>query len=303
LQRNAAIRFKAKDRFTEDGVPMGPASCHFAPLAPYVVTPIGAGMIQNEHKQCYVTALFCLAEKNLQYIDGMMAPMCLTFFRTMEQNSDQLVSDLRTGRLFEGLEVDDDVRRTVNEHLKADPRRADEVQKEFHKGSESLASRLWPCLRIVSMTTTGEFEVTARLLRASFLKEVFIMCAAHGATEANCGVVPDASKDSVAETPKYAFSHSTTFFEFIPEENIGEENPKTLFLDQLEKGQSYELVVTNSNGFYRYRLGDVIRVIGYFNQDPLYEFMYRSGQLLSVKGEKTSSVDFYEALRSSEREW
>lgn len=212
---------------------MGPLSSHYAPLPPYAVTPLGAGMIQSEHKQCYVTALFSLAERNLQHIDSLLAPVCLTFFKTIEQNADQLVSDIRAGRLFDGLDVDDDVRRTVNEHLKADPRRADEVQKELRKGSDHLALRLWPCLRVVLMATSGEFEASARLLRASFLKEVFVVSAAHGATEGSIGVILDPSKDSITETPTYAFSHSTAFLEFIPEDNIGEENPKTLFLDQV----------------------------------------------------------------------
>ncbi|ELT96087.1 hypothetical protein CAPTEDRAFT_195611 [Capitella teleta] len=303
LQRVAVLRFKAKDRFAECGVRMGPTSCYLSPLPPYGVTPQGAGMIQNEHQQCYVTALFILAVKDLQYIDAMLAPMCLTLFKTIEQNAEKLVTDLRRGRLSEELGVDDDVRAVVNEHLNADPSRAAEVEVELRKGNDRLALRLWPHLKMIGMNTTGEFESSARLLRASFLKDVFIKTLIHAASEGNIGIVPEAFKDSVNEPSSYAFSHSTVFLEFIPEENIGEVNPRTLFLEQLELGKSYEIVVTNSNGFYRYRLGDVIRVTGFLHQNPLYEFMYRSGQLLSVKAEKTSSADFYEALRLAEKNW
>ena len=64
-----------------------------------------------------------------------------------------------------------------------------------------------------------------------------------------------------------------------------------LLLDQLEVGREYELVVTNLSGFYRYRIGDVIRVTGFHNKCPMIVFSYRKKQLVSMYGEKiTESV-------------
>ena len=37
----------------------------------------------------------------------------------------------------------------------------------------------------------------------------------------------------------------------------------------------YEIVITNSSGFYRYRLGDIVEVVGFFNQVPLIDFLFR----------------------------
>lgn len=44
---------------------------------------------------------------------------------------------------------------------------------------------------------------------------------------------------------------------------------------QAEKGEFYELVITNPSCQYRYRIGDVVKVVGYHNQCPIIEFMYR----------------------------
>ena len=64
-----------------------------------------------------------------------------------------------------------------------------------------------------------------------------------------------------------------------------------MLLDQLEVGREYELVVTNLSGFYRYRIGDVIRVVGFHNRCPMIVFSYRKNQLASMYGEKiTESV-------------
>ena len=47
-------------------------------------------------------------------------------------------------------------------------------------------------------------------------------------------------------------------------------------------------MVTNLSGFYRYRIKDVIRVTGFYNEAPLLQFIYRKSQMLSIQGEKTN---------------
>ncbi len=47
-------------------------------------------------------------------------------------------------------------------------------------------------------------------------------------------------------------------------------------------------MLTTRAGLYRYRLGDVVRLVGRHQQAPLLEFLYRRGALLNLMGEKTS---------------
>ena len=54
-----------------------------------------------------------------------------------------------------------------------------------------------------------------------------------------------------------------------------EEQPKTLLIDEVEKGKKYELVLTLKSGFYRYRFGDVIEVVGHHENCPVVEVCYR----------------------------
>nr|XP_015217361.1 PREDICTED: GH3 domain-containing protein [Lepisosteus oculatus] len=65
--------------------------------------------------------------------------------------------------------------------------------------------------------------------------------------------------------------------------------------------------VKNGNIFVlhspRYRLGDVVRVVGFHNQCPVVEFQYRRGQMLSVRGEKVSEELFYGALQRAVSLW
>jgi len=48
------------------------------------------------------------------------------------------------------------------------------------------------------------------------------------------------------------------YYEFIPMEEWGKENPKTLELSQVELGKSYALVISTSGGLWRYSIGDTI---------------------------------------------
>ncbi|GFR97455.1 GH3 domain-containing protein [Elysia marginata] len=68
---------------------------------------------------------------------------------------------------------------------------------------------------------------------------------------------------------------------------------------KVKEGHTYELVITNPTCLYRYRFGDVVKVVGFYNQCPIIEFKYRKGQFLNVRGEKISEAQFYEILKGT----
>ncbi|MFI5450885.1 GH3 auxin-responsive promoter family protein [Pedobacter sp. UC225_61] len=49
------------------------------------------------------------------------------------------------------------------------------------------------------------------------------------------------------------------FYEFLPLENIEEENPKTLSLEQVELHKNYAIIITTNAGLWRYLIGDTIQ--------------------------------------------
>lgn len=64
---------------------------------------------------------------------------------------------------------------------------------------------------------------------------------------------------------------------------------------------NYEIVLTNYSGLYRYRLGDVIKVLGYVNESPEIEFLYRRKQVLNMVSEKTTEEHLTNALKNTMR--
>ncbi len=74
-----------------------------------------------------------------------------------------------------------------------------------------------------------------------------------------------------------------TFFEFIEKrENQKDRNPITI--DKLEVGKNYEVIITTTEGLYRYRMGDIVKVTGYKHKLPLIEFVDRDNYL-NIAGE------------------
>lgn len=74
------------------------------------------------------------------------------------------------------------------------------------------------------------------------------------------------------------------FYEFIPKEEWGKENPETILLDQVEIGKPYELVISTNAGLWRYRIGDIV---SFTNNTPYrFKIIGRTAQFINVFGEE-----------------
>lgn len=49
------------------------------------------------------------------------------------------------------------------------------------------------------------------------------------------------------------------YYEFISFENMEDDNPKTLTLDEVEIGKNYAIVISTNGGLWRYKIGDTIK--------------------------------------------
>ena len=66
---------------------------------------------------------------------------------------------------------------------------------------------------------------------------------------------------------------------------------------ELETGRSYGVIMTTDAGLYRYRLGDQVRVCGWFEQAPCLEFIGRQVAASDLCGEKLTETFVDAALR------
>lgn len=65
---------------------------------------------------------------------------------------------------------------------------------------------------------------------------------------------------SPGEAPMELLMNTDTYYELIPESEWSEPRPQAIPCWEAECGKIYELVITSSNGLWRYRLGDTVQV-------------------------------------------
>jgi hypothetical protein len=74
------------------------------------------------------------------------------------------------------------------------------------------------------------------------------------------------------------------FYEFIPMDEVGKENPKAYCLEEVEIGRNYAVVISTSCGLWRYMIGDTVR----FTQKNPYKFVItgRTKHFINAFGEE-----------------
>jgi GH3 auxin-responsive promoter len=91
------------------------------------------------------------------------------------------------------------------------------------------------------------------------------------------------------------------YFEFIPEENAGADQPETVEATDLIEGRNYFIVLTTAGGLYRYNISDLVRCVGYLGRAPLIEFLNKGAHYSSLTGEKLSEHQVIAAVEAAQR--
>src|SRR5699024_5832912 len=87
------------------------------------------------------------------------------------------------------------------------------------------------------------------------------------------------------------------YYEFLPVENLEEEQPKTLGLSEVELGKNYALIISTNAGLWRYKIGDTIK---FTSLDP-YRIIVsgRTKHFINVFGEELIVDNADSALREA----
>ncbi|XP_071494806.1 GH3 domain-containing protein-like [Diadema antillarum] len=302
LRKTLKIFYNPKPRQSPGGVPIGPnsatpkASQHFIDM---YSTPMPAFDITTEREALYAHLLFALADRDIGAIEANFVPLIHNAFVELEENWKQLVTDIEVGEVDPKLDIPEEIREKLNAILTADPERATELREEFEKGFDGIAKRIWPNVQVILAVDSGAFQIYGKMLREKYTKGIPIYSCLYAASEGLIGINIWPHDDE----RRYLLVPRSMFCEFIPIEHSDEDQPSTLLMNEVEKGATYELVLTNMSGFYRYRFGDVVRVTDFYNKAPVVEFLYRQGQLLNLRGEKMSEDVMYQTIQKTIGDW
>ncbi|MBR2824175.1 MAG: GH3 auxin-responsive promoter family protein [Clostridia bacterium] len=227
----------------------------------------------------YLRALFALRERNVILIIGAFMTAAVDTMDYICANWQKLVEDIAGGTISEEAKIPPDLRRACEKQMFADPHRARELECEFSKGFDEIIPRIWKKIQLVCCIGTGGFSAYTKRMWRYTGRNVPFSNLNYAASE---GLIASARRTG---DTSYVLVPDSGFYEFFPvkDENAG---PKTI--EDLEVGEEYELVMTNLSGLYRYRIQDVVRVTGFYNEAPMLQFIYRMNQIISIAGEKTN---------------
>jgi hypothetical protein len=150
-------------------------------------------------------------------------------------------------------------------------------------------SQIWPNLRVLfgGGVSAGPYLPVIRELVG---RNDITLVDTYNATEG--GVY--ASSDFSGAAGMLMLPHRGTFFEFVPIEERGADNPTRVPLWAVERDRPYAIIVTTASGLYAYELGDIVRFPSV--SPPRIEFMGRITGCLSLTQELTTHVEIERAV-------
>jgi hypothetical protein len=90
------------------------------------------------------------------------------------------------------------------------------------------------------------------------------------------------------------------YFEFIPEDQVGKDQPETVEAAELIEGRNYFILLTTAGGLYRYQIHDLVRCVGFQGRAPRIEFLNKGAHFSSMSGEKLSEFQVVAALNEAQ---
>ena len=245
--------------------------------------PIG-GMNMN-----YMKARFALERDNVVFMLSAFMTNLVDIMNFIKENWEILVDDIEHGTIHPDM-CEERSRPAIMKYVKPKPKRAEELRKVFEEGFDTpIIPRLWPKFSWACAIGNGSFSSYLRKYKRYAGEDVGIDYFVYAASEGMFAVAIEMNK------PEFCMLTDSSFFEFRAADAADDDN-NTITMNQLEVGKDYEVIITNLGGFYRYKIMDVVRVLGKYNNLPLITFAYRKGQLANLAGEKTTEEHLNEAV-------
>ncbi|XP_031407685.1 putative indole-3-acetic acid-amido synthetase GH3.9 isoform X2 [Punica granatum] len=229
----------------------------------------------------------------------------------LERNWARLCTDICTGQLDPGI-TDPECRLCMSAVLKGpNPTLAGEIRDICsHPSWMGILCCLWPRAKYIEAVVTGSMAQYIPALEYFSGGKLPLVCTMYASSECYFGVnlkpLCDPADVSFTLLPNMGY------FEFIPLGDNGtlvlntdeeDEVPSHRLVDlvHVRLGCYYELVITTFAGLYRYRIGDVLQVTGFYNCAPQFRFICRRNVVLSIDNDKTNEEDLHKSITAAKK--
>lgn len=277
------------------------------------VSPREVILGSNVHLQMYCHLLCGL--RNFNSVHSIRAPYAVGLiqaFTLLEEKWEQLCSDIEHGTLSVDHVPESPMRDSVLDSLGGPQLSISTRIRSIcgEKSWEGILIKLWPNLRYLKCVTTGSMISYYPKLRY-YAGSIPILGGDYFASECCVGINLDIAKPP--ESTRYVLLPTAAYFEFLPynalQDSVNhhhhhrqvqpqDQEQETVDVSGVEIGKCYEILVTTYRGFYRYRLGDIAKVVGFHNSSPELEFLMRAPKSASEVLTERDLISSMENLRT-----
>ena len=194
----------------------------------------------------YLQALFAMKQDNVSLAMCEHYSNMLNLLRYIEKHWPRLAENIENG----------------SPYIAPDPKRAQAIRDimEAHHIGTQLVPLLWPELRCIMVFDVDNLNASFELLRTYCGHSVHFIFTGIGTPEATFSTAIN------LDDPQTVLIPDAAFYEFNPKND--KNYHYLLTLDQLEIGKSYEIVITNLSGLYRYKTQKIVTVVGRYHDTP-----------------------------------
>ncbi|MBW4637254.1 MAG: GH3 auxin-responsive promoter family protein [Gloeocapsa sp. UFS-A4-WI-NPMV-4B04] len=286
---------------TNGGIPYGPASAGVLQMDKFLYKqffahPYETLQVADSSSRHYVCLLFALREPLTR---GILANFPMLILRTcnyLEKYAEDLIRDLEKGTIADWLELEPEIRLKLEQQWSANPVRAAQLREILDLKGRLTPKLVWSDLSFVANARGGTSDFYFERFPAYF-GNTGIFGAVFSSAEGMFSIYHDLDHDGSI------LAIDSGFFEFIPEDQWQLEQPKTLLANEVKVGERYRILTTSYGGFYRYDIGDVIEVLGFYEQAPIIVFRHRCGGLISSTTEKTTESHATQVMQALQQEF
>lgn len=262
----------------------------------FLAPPYAALQIADTLARHYICLLFALRDPQMRGITANFPMLLLRTCGYLEQYADALIEDLQRGTIAPWLQLDPQLRTKLERQWTPAPQRAAELRAILQTEGKLTPTLAWADLSY-TVTARGGTSNFYFARFPEYLGNTPSFGGVYGSAEATFGVYPDFDQDGSI------LAIESGFYEFVPSDQWQVEHPQTLLPCEVKVGERYRILLTSYSGFYRYDIGDVVEVVGFFEQAPLIVFRHRQGGLLSSTTEKTTEFHATQTMQALQQEF
>ncbi|WP_435015292.1 GH3 auxin-responsive promoter family protein [Tundrisphaera sp. TA3] len=288
-----------RESFTPAGIPCGAITGLTAHMQNPLIRitycmPPSASKIKDVESKYYL-ALRLSAYRDLGATIAASPSTILAIARLGDREKQTLIRDIADGTLDPKWSIPDEVRQAVRIRTRWKRRRtARRLEAIVERTGRLLPKDYWPNLDFLANWTGGTMGAYLRNYPEYFgdhpVRDIGLIASEGRFT------IPIADG-----TPAGVLDIRHHYFEFIPEDQAGRDDPETVEAADLIEGRRYFLVPTTAGGLYRYMIHDLVRCVGFEGQAPLIEFLSKGAHFSSLTGEKLSEYQVVEAVSNAQR--